>query len=907
MLAGDCADTNTGNYAIYSQRTSNPTGATTLIFGQSVTGLIGSAAQSNTYTFTANANDVVDFTMSTSNGALDPKIRIYNPDGSLLKSAIIGFCDPGAVEMNTVTLPSTGTYTVLVGDCSDSNTGNYGFYSQRTNNPTAPTPFMFGGQTQSGTISSAADSNSFTFWGAVGNVVDFTMTATSGTLAPKIRLYNPDGSLLGSVTSNFCDGGPVSLNSVTLTETGLHTLLVGDCSDTNTGNFNVSGQCFNNCPVTPTITWNAPADITYGTELSGTQLDASASASGSSVAGTFVYTPPVGTVLTAGLKTLSAAFTPSNEAAFAPVSATVQLRVDKATPTCAWATPSPVIYGTALSSAQLDATCSWIVGGVSTPVAGTFGYSPAAGAVPGAGAQTLSVTFTPADTIDYNTPSELSVTLMVSQATLTVTANNASRIYDTKNPTFTDVITGFVNGDTQSVVSGAASLTTTATLTSTVGNYPITATSGTLSATNYNFSFANGTLAVNPATPSITWATPAAITYGTPLSATQQNATAAFPGTFVYAPVAGTVLNGGTRVLTVTFTPTDTTDYNTKTKSESLTVNPASQSITFPALPEQTYGVPFTLSATASSGLPVAFAATTPTICTVSGTTLTLIGAQTDCTIEATQAGNSNYLAATTVTQSAYVKRDTQTITFATIPAQHYGAVLTLSATASSGLPVSFASTTTSICTVSGSTATMVSVGSCTIQASQVGNSDYLAAGTVSRSFKVTQAAQSINFTALPSLTYGAAPFTVSATSSSGLAVTFTSTTPSICTVSGTTVTVIGGQNDCTIQANQAGDSGYLAAPAVSRSSYVNRKGQSITFTTIPTTALSAGSVRLSATASSGLTVNFASTTAGVCTVSGTTATFVSAATCTLQATQAGSSDYLAAGMVNKSFTVTAN
>lgn len=86
--------------------------------------------------------------------------------------------------------------------------------------------------------------------------------------------------------------------------------------------------------------------------------------------------------------------------------------------------------------------------------------------------------------------------LIATPAILTVTANNASRIFGALNPTFTDAITGFVNGDTQSVVSGAAALSTTATTSSPVGDYPITAGPGTLSAANYTFSFVNGTLTV---------------------------------------------------------------------------------------------------------------------------------------------------------------------------------------------------------------------------------------------------------------------------------------------------------------------------------------------------------------------------------------------------------------------------
>ena len=87
-------------------------------------------------------------------------------------------------------------------------------------------------------------------------------------------------------------------------------------------------------------------------------------------------------------------------------------------------------------------------------------------------------------------------TLTVSQAVLTVTANNTNRAYGLANPAFTASYTGFVSGDTTNVLSGGPSLITTATTNSPVGNYTITAALGTLSATNYSFNFVNGTMAV---------------------------------------------------------------------------------------------------------------------------------------------------------------------------------------------------------------------------------------------------------------------------------------------------------------------------------------------------------------------------------------------------------------------------
>jgi hypothetical protein len=84
-----------------------------------------------------------------------------------------------------------------------------------------------------------------------------------------------------------------------------------------------------------------------------------------------------------------------------------------------------------------------------------------------------------------------------------------------------------------------------------------------------------------PATPIITRPVPGSVMYGTSLGGSQLNATANVPGTVVYSPAAGAVLGAGTRTLSVTFTPTDTTDYRIATASVTLTVKQATPSITW--------------------------------------------------------------------------------------------------------------------------------------------------------------------------------------------------------------------------------------------------------------------------------------------------------------------------------------
>ena len=129
-----------------------------------------------------------------------------------------------------------------------------------------------------------------------------------------------------------------------------------------------------------------------------------------------------------------------------------------------------------------------------------------------------------------------------------------------------------------------------------MGTYPITATAGTLSAANYSFTFAAGTLTITQASTGIV-CSPVAITYGTPLSSTQLNCTSGgVTGNFVLTPAVGTVLPAGVQSISVAFTPTDTTDYETATASVSLSVNKATPVITWPTPVAITYGT--ALSAT---------------------------------------------------------------------------------------------------------------------------------------------------------------------------------------------------------------------------------------------------------------------------------------------------------------------
>jgi hypothetical protein len=259
------------------------------------------------------------------------------------------------------------------------------------------------------------------------------------------------------------------------------------------------------------------------------------------------------------------------------------LTITQATTTLTWATPAAITYGTPLSAAQLNAT--------SGGVAGTFVYSPAAGAVLAAGSQTLSVMFTPTDAADYGSQIA-TVNLQVNKAALVVTPNPASRLYAAANPVFTGTITGMIAGDgiSATYASGANATTPVGVYSAGANAIAPTLIDPGSKLGNYTVTQNLGALTITQVTTGLTWATPAAITYGTPLSGAQLNATSGgVAGTFVYSPAAGAVLSAGAHPLNVTFTPTDGVDYSTATASVTLTVNPAVLTVT-PAPSSKVYG-----------------------------------------------------------------------------------------------------------------------------------------------------------------------------------------------------------------------------------------------------------------------------------------------------------------------------
>jgi hypothetical protein len=273
-----------------------------------------------------------------------------------------------------------------------------------------------------------------------------------------------------------------------------------------------------------TVTGLLAADFSLGLS-GGTSTGTFGSVSETSTPGTYQAT-------FTGVRAGTAATLTATIDGVAVTSALPTITVTPARATITWPSPADIVYGTALSGTQLDATASAVVNGSTVSVPGTFSYTLADGRTPALGAvlsagqnQALRVSFTPTDAADY-TGTSAAVTLTVDPAALTITADNQSINYGGSVPPLTYHYTGLVNGDTSASFTGG--LVTTATSGSGVGSYPITQSS--LAATgNYTIgTFKGGTLTVAPA-PLSAAAVNFSATAGAPFSGTVATFTNADP------------------------------------------------------------------------------------------------------------------------------------------------------------------------------------------------------------------------------------------------------------------------------------------------------------------------------------------------------------------------------------------
>ncbi len=443
-----------------------PGTASAVLYGGSAT--VPTAA--GTYAITASfvptdTNDYTSLTAAAAGnfviGKATPTLSVTNSpatyNGAAHAAAVTGSV-PGTVSAvlynGSATVPSAAATYVITADFTPTDTANYSTLTAAAagnfviakasptlsvSNPSVP----YNGNPQAATVT-----------GSVPGTVSAVLYNGSATVPSAAGTY--------AITASFAPTDTTNYASLTAAPAG--NFVITTIAPTIA--FAVPNHTFGDAPFAVLATSNSTGAFTYSL-VSGP----------ATVTGASVTLTGAGTVILKATQAAAGNYTTGSQNATFIVGA--------ATPTITWAAPAPIVYGTPLSAAQLNATAS---------VAGSFAYTPAAGTILPVGAgQLLSVTFTPSDTTNY-TPSTATTTITVAVTGLTVSANSATRVYGTANPAFTGTITGQQNGD-----AFTESFTTAATLTSNAGTYPIVPSASGPNLASYTVVTNNGTLTITKA------------------------------------------------------------------------------------------------------------------------------------------------------------------------------------------------------------------------------------------------------------------------------------------------------------------------------------------------------------------------------------------------------------------------
>lgn len=430
-------------------------------------------------------------------------------------------------------------------------------------------------------------------------------------------------------------------------------------------------------------------------------------------------------------------------------SAAVTITVaDTTAPVITSATTATATYRNAFSAYTATATDITAVTYGATGLPAGLSINTATGAISGTptGIGTSSVILTATDVAGNVGQTTLTVT--VASASLTVSGLTvADKVYDGSTSATLSTsgasLSGVLGGDSVTLDTSGASATFTTADAGTGKSVTVTglALSGA-AATNYSLTQPSGiTGNISRATAGVTITNLAQTYNGSAKTVSVTTSPTGLASSVTYAGSSTAPTDAGTYTVVGTVNTTN----HTGTATASLVIAKADQSITFNPIGSLTVGSPTALSATASSGLPVSFTITSGNA-TIDGAVLTPLDGN-PVTVRASQAGNGNYQAATSQQTSGSITKLAQSIAFAPLADQpSTSAPLTLSATASSGLPVSFG-VVSGPGILSGTTLTLTGAsGTVMVRASQAGNAVYSAATPVDRSFTVTAVGPQVFF-----------------------------------------------------------------------------------------------------------------------------------------------------------------
>jgi hypothetical protein len=589
------------------------------------------------------------------------------------------------------------------------------------------------------------------------------------------------------------------------------------------------------------------------------------------------------------------------------------------------AAPASAVYGASFTVAAV--ANSGLAVDISASGAASGSGSGSANVTMISGTGTGTVTFSQAGDANYNAASGVIETLSAQKADQTITVTQAapaSAVYSTSFTVSATASSGLaVQVSASGVASGSGS-----------GSANITMTSGTGTATvtfsqagdaNYNAaSVVMESVTAQKADQriTVTQAAPAAAVYDTSFAVAAMTTSGLSIDISASGVASGSgtdnatvTMTSGTGTGTVTFSQAGDANYNAASIVETVVAQKADQTITVTqaAPASAVYGTSFSVSAAASSGLAVDISAAGAAAGSGTGNaTVSMTSGTGTGTVTFSQAGDSNYNAASVVIENVAAQKADQriTVTQAAPGIAVYGTSFAVAAMTTSGLSVDIsASGVASGSGTDNATVTMTSgTGTATVTFTQAGDSNYNAASAVVESVTAQKADQTITVTqAAPASAIYGTSFTVAASASSGLSVGIAASGAASGSGSASaSVIMSSGTGTGTVTFSQAGDNNYNAASGVIERVTAQKADQTITVTqTAPGSAVYGTSFVVAATASSGLAVQVSASGAasgsgaGNANVSMTSGT----GTGTVTFSQAGDANYNAASVVVESVT----
>ena len=598
------------------------------------------------------------------------RLKVSDGNGGYVADDILSFVTTEPVANPTVTTKSVTNITVSGSSATAVLTGSVD-PNQITNG--AKVKYQYAADTSSGSCTSLTASTALTT-GTLSGFVQSEYETANGTLAFEDAVFNGAFSTDTEITTATLTTG----NYYCYRIVGYYNSATADWSTTVLGSW-VPFQAINKS--TQTITYTQPADKTYGASNFSLTISASSSLTVQLTSNTPDICTVSGTTITiVGVGNCSiTAEQPGDVNYYA-------------------ADPQVILFTVSPAALTITASSHSLNYGDSVPTI-TASYS---GFVRSDTSSSLSVqpTCTSSYTVTTNAGSSITTscsgassnnytityqtgTISVAQVTLTVTASSHTVNYGDSVPTITPTITGFKNSQNSSVFSVQPSCTTTYTTTTNAGASTTTSCSGA-QATNYAFSYTNGSVTVEKRPLTVTASSHdvnLASSTAVPTISAQYNSSEFVNGqsstAFTTQPTCSTTYttSSGAGNYPSTCSGALATNYSFTYVSGTVRAfdnSKAEQVITFPTPSNRTYGANYTLDSTPtnahSSGTvgtlpsPVTITSNTPSVCTISNGVITMVSAGT-CTLVANVDGNSSYNPAPTVTKSFTINKATLSIT----------------------------------------------------------------------------------------------------------------------------------------------------------------------------------------------------------------------------------------------------